>query len=71
MEEFKLFNSILKVETELRSKAYFLDFTRRLYSSGSLGQLNQAYFADDVHLSASGAQIVARAIHRHISFLPK
>ena len=66
-----MFNKMVEVETDCRSKAYFVKFTRRLYKSGPLGQLDPANYSDDVHLSAQGAGIVARAIFRRLQFLPK
>ena len=67
-KSFNAFNCIMKEETDKFRFSSFCQFTRRLCANGVL---EPTYYTDDVHLSPNGAEIVARALHRHLQYLPK
>ena len=67
-ESFSAFNRVMKEETDKFTFSSFCQFTRRLFVNGVL---EPSYFTDDVHLSQLGAEIFARALHRHLQYLTK
>ena len=67
-ESFIAFNRIMKEETDKFRFSSFCQFTRRLCVNGVL---QPTYYTDDVHLSPIGAEIIARALHRHLQYIKK
>ena len=67
-ESFIAFNRIMKEETDKFRFSSFCQFTRRLCVNGVL---QPTYYTDDVHLSPIGAEIIARALHRHLQYITK
>ena len=68
-ESFIAFNRVMKEETDkFKKSSSFCQFTRKLLVNGVL---NPTYYSDSIHLSEPGAEIVARALHSHLQYLPK
>ena len=66
--EFWRMSEHLKALARLNSHVSWCNFTKCLYKNGRLDPRN---FQDDVHLSRSGAKIVAASLFTHLSNSPK
>ena len=67
-DSFIAFNRVMKEETDNFPASSFCQFSRRLLVNGVL---EPTYYSDSIHLSELGAEIVARALHRHLQYLTK
>ena len=67
-EEFHSLNEFLRNLCKDRPRASYCCFVRQLFVNG---ELNGEFFDDDVHLSFSGAEVMATAFHRHLYNLPR
>ena len=67
-EEFHSLNEYLRNLVKGRPTASFCCFVRQFFVDG---ELHGDFFDDDVHLSFSGAEIMANAFHRHLYSLPR
>ena len=63
---FKLFNEIMQSEITKYPYAELCKITRQFYKGE---KLDEQFYEDDIHLSASGAEVMARSVFRKLSFL--
>ena len=68
-EEFNRLDDFLRILCKNNPKASFCFWVRQLMVNDR--DINPEYYDDDVHLSDSGAKIMAKAIHRHLVNIPR
>ena len=65
---FKEMNELIVEEAKKYSFASSILLTKKLAKHGDV---NPAFYADDVHLNNEGSKLVAKAIFQHLNYLPK